>query len=171
MFAEVIIPKEVAMAPRTLGRHLQDEIREKILNDVEGTCSPTFGFVLKVLALTKIGLGVVKEASAYVIFPVEFKALVYRPFCGEIVDAKILTIKDNLVLATVGPFRINIGKTKFPPHISISPDHKIIMQGSPDPIEKDAIIRVRIEKLSFRLGVFSGMGTIDHERLGPQIAD
>ena len=41
-------------------------------------------------------LGVIEEGSGFVTFPVSFKAIVFRPFKGEVVDAVVTQVNKVL---------------------------------------------------------------------------
>ena len=56
---------------------------------MEGTCSGRYGFIIAVTDIEHMGSGKVQEGTGAVLFPIKFKAIVFRPFKGEIVDALV----------------------------------------------------------------------------------
>ena len=94
-----------------------DTVKQKLLNEVEGTCSGKYalkillidllvclfllkqlnfvwnnlryGFIIAITTIDTIGTGLIQPGRGYVIYPVEYKAIVFRPFKGEVLDAVV----------------------------------------------------------------------------------
>lgn len=56
---------------------------------VEGTCTGKYGFVIAVTTIDTIGHGIIQPGRGFVIYPVKYKAIVFRPFKGQVVDAVV----------------------------------------------------------------------------------
>jgi DNA-directed RNA polymerase subunit E'/Rpb7 len=54
--------------------------------------------------------GRVQDTSGEVIYKVKFKALVFKPFKGEILDGVITEVTDNGIMIETGPLRSFISK-------------------------------------------------------------
>jgi DNA-directed RNA polymerase II subunit RPB7 len=80
------------MHPKTFGPNLRKTIIEKLNQDVEGTCSGQYGFIIFVTAVQDIGAGVIQEGTGMVDFQVTYKAIVFRPFRNEVVDAVVTQV-------------------------------------------------------------------------------
>lgn len=60
-----------------------------------------YGFVIAVTTIDNIGAGVIQPGRGFVLYPVKYKAIVFRPFKGEVVDAvvtQVNKVKDSTVL-------------------------------------------------------------------------
>ena len=63
----------------------------KLLNiQVEGSCSGKLGYIIAVIEVTDVGRGKVVEGGAE--FKIRYKAIVYRPFRGEVVDGVVASV-------------------------------------------------------------------------------
>lgn len=61
-----------------------------------------YGFVIAVTTIDNIGAGLILPGQGFVVYPVKYKAIVFRPFKGEVLDAVVRQV--NKVLNRV--FRI-----------------------------------------------------------------
>lgn len=58
-----------------------------------------YGFVIAVTTIDNIGAGVIQPGRGFVLYPVKYKAIVFRPFKGEVVDAVVTQVnKVNNIL-------------------------------------------------------------------------
>jgi DNA-directed RNA polymerase subunit E'/Rpb7 len=64
----------------------------KLHSEVEGTCSGRYGFIITVARVDHIGMGKVQEGTGFVKFDVKFKAIVFKPFKGEVLDAVVTQV-------------------------------------------------------------------------------
>lgn len=56
-------------------------------------CFPfRYGFVIAVTTIDNIGAGVIQPGRGFVLYPVKYKAIVFRPFKGEVVDAVVTQV-------------------------------------------------------------------------------
>lgn len=56
-------------------------------------CLPLrYGFVIAVTTIDNIGAGVIQPGRGFVLYPVKYKAIVFRPFKGEVVDAVVTQV-------------------------------------------------------------------------------
>ena len=50
------------------------------------------GFVIAVTTIDNIGLGVLQPGRGVALYPVKYKAIVFRPFKGEVLDAFVTQV-------------------------------------------------------------------------------
>ena len=87
------------MHPRYFGPNLLDTVKQKLLSEVEGTCSGKYGFIIAITTIDTIGTGLIQPGRGFVVYPVEYKAIVFRPFIGEVLDAVVSQVnKVSLIL-------------------------------------------------------------------------
>merc|ERR1719245_423349 len=75
--------------PRYFGPQLMDTVKQKLFSEVEGTCTGKYGFVIAVTTIDTIGAGLIQPGQGFVVYPVKYKAIVFRPFKGEVLDAVV----------------------------------------------------------------------------------
>ena len=56
------------------------------------TLCSRYGFVIAVTTIDNIGAGVIQPGRGFVLYPVKYKAIVFRPFKGEVVDAVVTQV-------------------------------------------------------------------------------
>lgn len=76
-----------------------ETVKQKLYTEVEGTCTGKYGFVIAVTTIDQIGSGVILPGQGFVVYPVKYKAIVFRPFKGEVLDAVVKQI--NKVMCNV----------------------------------------------------------------------
>lgn len=51
-----------------------------------------YGFVIAVTTIDNIGAGFIQPSRGFVVYPVKYKAIVFRPFKGEVLDAVVTQV-------------------------------------------------------------------------------
>ena len=82
--------------PRYFGPQLMDTVKQKLFTEVEGTCtgwspaeeisgyiiyviiSGKYGFVIAVTTIDSVGAGLIQPGQGFVLYPVKYKAIVFR---------------------------------------------------------------------------------------------
>ena len=70
---------------------------------MEGTCTGKYGFVIAVTTIDSIGSGIIQPGQGFVVYPVKYKAIVFRPFKGEVLDAIVTQVNKVGMFAEIGP--------------------------------------------------------------------
>lgn len=66
-----------------------DFLHSKLYADVEGTCSGSFGYIIAVVSVLDIGKGMVLSGSGQAEFITRYRAIVFKPFKGQVVDGVV----------------------------------------------------------------------------------
>ena len=51
------------------------------------------GFIIAVTTIDNIGAGMIQHARGFVVYPVKYKAIVFRPFKNEVLDAVVKQVR------------------------------------------------------------------------------
>ena len=51
-----------------------------------------YGFVIAVTTIDNIGAGYIQPSRGFVVYPIKYKAIVFRPFKGEVLDAVVTQV-------------------------------------------------------------------------------
>jgi len=62
------------------------------LSYINFICSFRYGFVVAVTTIDNIGAGIIQPGQGFVVYPVKYKAIVFRPFKGEVLDAIVTQV-------------------------------------------------------------------------------
>ena len=82
-------------------------LESKLYLDVEGTCSGQFGYIIAVVSILDIGKGMVLSGSGQAEFITRYRAIVFKPFKGEVVDG---------VVNNVNKVRLRSFRGRIPEH-------------------------------------------------------
>ena len=80
-------------------------LESKLYSDVEGTCSGEFGYIIAVVSILDIGKGMVLPGSGQAEFVTRYRAIVFKPFKGQVVDGvvnnvtKVRSLQSQLALS------------------------------------------------------------------------
>ncbi|CAG2179351.1 unnamed protein product, partial [Oppiella nova] len=102
MFFHIPLEHSIQLHPRYFGAHLVDTVRQKLFAEVEGTCSGKHGFVIAVTTIDNIGAGVIQSGTGFVTYAIKYKAIVFRPFKGEVLDAVVTQVNKVGIFTEMG---------------------------------------------------------------------
>ena len=80
------------------------------------------GFVIAVTTIDNIGAGMILASRGFVKYPVKYKAIVFRPFKGEVVDAvvtQVNKVSSKLSLHYAGALRLWYLTTSLRPKMQV----------------------------------------------------
>ena len=75
--------------PSYFGPRMKEFLTKKLHADVEGTCSGQFGYIITVIDVVNIGDGIVLPGSGQAEFITKYRAIVFKPFKGEVLDGVV----------------------------------------------------------------------------------
>ncbi|KAG1788427.1 RNA polymerase Rpb7 [Suillus plorans] len=115
----------ILLHPSYFGPRMLQFLESKLYSDVEGTCSGAFGYIIAVVSILDIGKGMVLSGSGQAEFITRYRAIVFKPFKGEVVDGVVNNVNKMGFFADVGPL------TVFVSHQLIHPDMKFDPTSNP----------------------------------------
>jgi DNA-directed RNA polymerase II subunit RPB7 len=93
MFFLYELDRTVTLHPTFFGKNMHELVSQKLLEDVEGTCTGQY-YIISVMDTFSVSEGKVLPGSGLAEFRVRGKAIVWRPFKGETVRrAKFLSLR------------------------------------------------------------------------------
>ncbi|KAI9439699.1 RNA polymerase Rpb7, partial [Lactarius indigo] len=92
----------IVLHPSYFGPHMQQYLRSKLYSDIEGTYSSQFGFIVAIVSISDIGKGMVIPGNGQAGFITRYRAIVFKPFKGEVVDGVVHDITRMGIFAEVG---------------------------------------------------------------------
>ncbi|XP_055610060.1 DNA-directed RNA polymerase II subunit RPB7 [Uranotaenia lowii] len=121
MFYHISLEHEILLHPRYFGPQLMETVKQKLYTEVEGTCTGKYGFVIAVTTIDDIGSGVILPGQGFVVYPVKYKAIVFRPFKGEVLDAVVTQVNKVGMFAEIGPLSCFISHHSIPADVQFCP--------------------------------------------------
>lgn len=172
MFFILNLDKNLLVTPPYLGRNLDNHLLEILQHSVEGAFNERYGYILKVINVTKIGEGKVQDGSGDVFFPIFYKALVFMPYKGEVLDAQVGEIMEYGFLASMGPMSLFVAKD------NISEEYYFDLDARPHPrlvnnsdqskvIQRGSDVRVKIRGIKVTGSEMYGVCEMSDTFLGP----
>ena len=79
----------IHLHPSYFGPRMLQFLESKLYSDVEGTCSGEFGYIIAVVSILDIGKGMVMPGSGQAEFVTRYRAIVFKPFKGQVVDGVV----------------------------------------------------------------------------------
>jgi DNA-directed RNA polymerase II subunit RPB7 len=73
-------------------------LEQKLYADVEGTCSGQFGYIIAVVSILDIGKGIVLSGNGQAEFVTRYRAIVFKPFKGEVLDGVVTSVLQVSIL-------------------------------------------------------------------------
>eukprot|EP00040_Diaphanoeca_grandis_P038967 m.257835 g.257835 ORF g.257835 m.257835 type:complete len:174 (-) comp35756_c0_seq1:100-621(-) len=170
MFYTLLLEEEILLAPEHFGPGIKNKIRSRLYSEVEATCSGKYGFIISVISVKDEDIkdGEIIPGKGHVMFPVTYKAIVYRPFKGEIVDAIVKSVTKAGIMAGVGPLTIFVSKHWIPEELefdgnSIPPCFK----SEAETISVEDGIRLQILGIRVDVAEIFATGSLAGDFLGP----
>ncbi|MXQ90722.1 hypothetical protein E5288_WYG016086 [Bos mutus] len=146
-FRSISLEHEILLHPRYFGPNLLNTVKQKLFTEVEGTCTGKYGFVIAVTTIDNIGAGVIQPGRGFVLYPVKYKAIVFRPFKGEVVDAVVTQVNKVGLFTEIGPMSCFISRHSIPSEMEFDPNSNPPCYKTMDEdivIQQDDEIRLKI---------------------------
>uniref|UniRef100_A0A8W8I0R4 RNA polymerase Rpb7-like N-terminal domain-containing protein n=1 Tax=Magallana gigas TaxID=29159 RepID=A0A8W8I0R4_MAGGI len=119
---QVSLEHEILLHPRYFGPNLLNIVKQKLFTEVEGTCTGKYGFVIAVTTIDNIGAGTIQPSRGFVVYPVKYKAIVFRPFKGEVLDAVVTQVNKSI------PANMEFDPNSNPPCYKNKEEDEVIQQ-------------------------------------------
>ncbi|CAM9833757.1 unnamed protein product [Chrysoparadoxa australica] len=112
MFYLKELKKELLLPPAHFGPQLKETIRRQLIEEVEGTSLGKFGYVVTVYNMPDedISLGIMEYDTGFVNALVTYKAICFRPFINEVLDATVTNVTELGFVSEVGPLEVFVSR-------------------------------------------------------------
>ncbi|KAF4456376.1 Nucleic acid-binding OB-fold [Fusarium albosuccineum] len=146
---------------------MHDLVTHKLLTDVEGTCAGSY-FIISIMDTFDISEGRILPGNGLAEFTVGYRAVVWRPFKGETVDAVVYSINPQGFFARAGPLRLFVSAHLIPSEIKWDPNATPpqFTNNEDTVIEPDTHVRVKIIGTRTEVGEMWAIGSIKEDYLG-----
>mmetsp|Transcript_2935 Transcript_2935/g.10622 ORF Transcript_2935/g.10622 Transcript_2935/m.10622 type:complete len:179 (-) Transcript_2935:610-1146(-) len=170
MFFHLPLKKKVSVHPRFLGPNLQKHLKAKILEEVEGSCNSRYGYIVAVTEVKSIGTGFISEIhSGHAIFDVEYQAVVFKVFKGEVLDCVVTQVTKMGFFAEAGPLNVFVSTHLMPEEYEFSSgtdEPQFVSLDQTVRIVKNCEVRLRVVGTRADAQEIKCVGTIKDDYLG-----
>jgi DNA-directed RNA polymerase subunit E'/Rpb7 len=156
------------MTPSCLYKDLKNLLRAKLIEKVQGSISEKYGYVVVVLSVEEPSSGKILDTSGDVLFNIRYRAVIMKPFVGEVMDGVIDKVEKYGIHVSVGPLKIFISNSQFPPGFDYhEQSNSYISKVQNDKLQIDTEVRFRIMGVQYDNNEFHPTGTMNENYLGP----
>ncbi|KAF8194706.1 hypothetical protein BJ912DRAFT_959180 [Pholiota molesta] len=149
----------ILLHPSYFGPRMLNFLESKLYSDVEGTCSGQFGYI--------IAVGMVLSGSGQAEFITRYRAIVFKPFKGEVVDGVVNNVNKMGFFADVGPLTVFVSHQLIHPDMRFDPNSNPPSFASDEQIiEKNTRVRLKIVGTRVDATEIFAIGTIKEDHLG-----
>eukprot|EP00899_Mesostigma_viride_P028968 jgi/Mesvir1/9256/Mv03122-RA.1 len=168
MFFHLILEKNMRLHPRYFGPKMRTTVVEKLIAEVEGTCSGRYGFIIAVVDVVSLGQAQLSDGSGYATIHVKYAAIVYRPFKGEVMDAVVTDVTKMGFFCESGPLRIFVSGQQIPQdmHFAATEEPCFVANDESVRIQRDSEVRIKIVGLRMDATDIFVVGSIKDDYLG-----
>ncbi|RLN37365.1 hypothetical protein BBJ28_00019733 [Nothophytophthora sp. Chile5] len=126
MFFLKQLSRDLLLHPMHFGPKLHDIIRLRLIEEVEGTSMGKYGYVITVTEVRDedIGKGVIQDNSGFVCFNIRYRAILFRPFKNQVLDAVVTVVNQLGFFADVGPLQVFVSRHAMPTDLNNGYDHE-----------------------------------------------
>lgn len=137
--------------------------------EVEGTFAGRYGFVITVLKVIEpIPTGELEDSTGFAVFPLQYQAVVFRPFKGEVLDSVVSKVTQHGFFAESGPLTVFVSHHLLPQGMRFEgKEESWNSQDGNEVIRRDSSVRLRILGLKIEATEISATGSIKEAYLGP----
>ncbi|GMF28803.1 unnamed protein product [Phytophthora lilii] len=170
MFFLKQLSRDLLLHPMHFGPKLHDIIRLRLIEEVEGTSMGKYGYVITVTEVRDedIGKGVIQDNSGFVCFNIRYRAILFRPFKNQVLDAVVTVVNQLGFFADVGPLQVFVSRHAMPTDLNNGYDHESNAWISDDrevEIRKGCGVRLKIMGVSVDVTeIVSGAGAAGYIR-------
>jgi len=157
----------ILLHPSYFGPRMLQYLETKLYQDVEGTCSGQFGYIIAVVNVLDIGKGMILPGSGQAEFITKYQAIVFKPFKGEVVEGVVHNVNRMGFFADVGPLSVFVSAQLIHPNLRFDPNSNPPSYASDDQIiEKNTRVRLKIVGTRVDATEIFAIGTIKEDCLG-----
>ncbi|KAF3481984.1 DNA-directed RNA polymerase II subunit RPB7 [Arthroderma uncinatum] len=167
MFFIHFLEHVLTLHPSFFGSHVKEYLTQKLLDDVEGVCTGDY-YIVCVMDMYDISEGKIIPGSGLAEYTIIYRAIVWKPFKGETVDAIVTSVKNQGIFAEVGPLTVFVSKHLIPPEIKWDPDATPpqYTDNADQVIEKGTNLRIKLIGLRNDVRNMFAIGSIREDYLG-----
>ncbi|XXG99077.1 hypothetical protein Hte_005411 [Hypoxylon texense] len=167
MFFLMGLQRRVTLHPSYFGKNMHELVTGKLLKDVEGTCTGSY-YVIQVMDTFEISEGRILPGSGLAEFIVTYRAVVWRPFKGETMDAIVVSVNQHGFFAEAGPLRVFVSTHLIPADVNYDPNATPpqFTNNEDTTIEINTQVRVKIIGTRAEVGELLAIGSIKEDYLG-----
>jgi DNA-directed RNA polymerase II subunit RPB7 len=94
MFFLKHLEREISIHPSFFGRGVNDRLRDQLFSDLEGSCNGEY-YIVCIMDIAEFSPGKVKPNRGEAQFTIKYRAIVWKPFKGEVVRCTRESVRET----------------------------------------------------------------------------
>ncbi|KAF2214874.1 DNA-directed RNA polymerase subunit [Cercospora zeina] len=159
--------RDCTLHPSFFDNTADSRIRERLYEDMEGKVEGT-EMIIQIIEIDEISEPVLVPGTGMAKYTLSYRAIVWRPFRGEVVDGQVTSVVNNGFFVDVGALSVFVSKAMIPPALKYSVEGSTpsFTDNSEQTIERGAQVRLRIKGIRGEMGSMYAIGSIREDYLG-----
>ncbi|GIZ40552.1 hypothetical protein CKM354_000388600 [Cercospora kikuchii] len=159
--------RDCTLHPSFFDNTADSRIRERLYEDMEGKVEGT-EMIIQIIEIDEISEPVLVPGTGMAKYTLSYRAIVWRPFRGEVVDGQVTSVVNNGFFVDVGALSVFVSKAMIPPALKYSVEGSTpsFTDNSDQTIERGAQVRLRIKGIRGEMGSMYAIGSIREDYLG-----
>ena len=172
MFLLITMERQQKLEPKFFGKRLKEHVHKALVEEVEGKCDPSFGFVVVVTKVhpESIKFGKLEEYTGMAVFKIRYDCLVIKPEIGDIIEASVKEVVTQGIACSMGPLDIMINWRNFSEdeNFALSADKSAWVSEDKEVVIKErCIIRLKVVAVLYHnIRTIYTIGSINGPALG-----
>lgn len=168
MFFIKDLEKTIQLHPSYFGPLIRQHIHRELLLKEEGSNTGKYS-VICILDTFEITDGHVMPGSGYAEYIVHYRAIVWKPFRGEVVDGIVTSVLPSGFFVDVGALQCFVARPSIPSDIKFDANATPPQwtDNADQVIQTDTQVRIKIKGLRTEVDKMFAVGTMKEDYLGP----
>ncbi|RMY32512.1 hypothetical protein D0866_06562 [Hortaea werneckii] len=167
MFFVKVLEHTATLHPSFFGAQASEYIIDQLYRDREGSNTGTM-MIIAIIDIEDISEPKIIPGSGYAQYNVSYRAIVWRPFRGEVVDGMVSSVVNNGFFVDVGGLSVFVSKAMIPSSLKYTMEGATpsFTDGVDQTVERGSQVRLRIKGIRGEMGQMFAIGSIREDYLG-----
>ncbi|KAF2769504.1 hypothetical protein EJ03DRAFT_351242 [Teratosphaeria nubilosa] len=168
MFFVKTLEYRIDLHPSFFGSNSETYVRRRLYEDREGTNTGTM-MIVAIINIEDISEPKIVPGTGFAQYDCSYRAIVWRPFRGEVVDGMVSSVVNNGFFVDVGGLSVFVSKAMIPPQLKYTVEGSTpsFTDNSEQTVERGSQVRLRIKGIRGEMGQMFAIGSIREDYLGP----
>lgn len=158
----------VSLLPSQFSPDIHGQLEKRLLDEVEGSFSGRFGYTVCVIDISSIGDGIILPSQGTAQYRIKYRAIVFKPYKGQVLDAVVSQVNQKGFMAEVGPVNVFVSRYLIADEFMFDPSSAStsFCDDLGNRIEKGSKVRLRILGTQIYPNKIDAIGSIKEDYLG-----
>ncbi|KAK3110681.1 DNA-directed RNA polymerase II subunit [Teratosphaeriaceae sp. CCFEE 6253] len=168
MFFVKTLEDRLPLHPSYFGANSQQYITDLLYQRNEGKNTGTM-MIIAIIDVDDISEAKIMPGTGMAMFDISYRAIIWRPFRGEVVDGLVSSVLNNGFFVDVGGLNVFVSRAMIPVQMkySLEGSTPAFTDNIDQTVEQGSQVRLRIKGIRAEMGQMFAIGSIREDFLGP----